>query len=162
MPPAQPPVTSQPNGNWAAQPAPTAQPGPWQQPVQAVVEQPVPVQAVAQPPQQQVDPQIMQMTVFIKGALSQVLQRCMANPADKRKCDDIKTKLDKMFAALDTGAVSGTVVQKLKTVCDMSNSGDFTSATKMLGGMTKDHYGEISTWGPAVSRLMKMGQASFR
>ena len=123
----------------------------------------MPAPEPAPAPAQQVDPALVQMVGHVKMALNGLLQRCQAaNPADKRKTDDIATKLDKLFSALDQGTVSAVVVNKLKGVCDLSNQGDFAGAGKLLAGMTKDHFGETSGWGPQVSRLMKMGQSSIR
>ena len=144
---------------------PAAQPKAWtpnaaQPNAQPIAQQQAaPVEQVAAPAP--VDQELLQMGNFVKMTMQTLLQRCQANstnPGDKRKFDDINSKLAKLFVALDQGSVSRAVVTKMKHVCDTSNTGDFAAAGKLLASMTKEHFGEINAWGPSVSRLMKLAR----
>merc|ERR1711865_426050 len=86
-------------------------------------QQAAPVEQVAAPAP--VDQELLQMGNFVKMTMQTLLQRCQANstnPGDKRKFDDINSKLAKLFGALDQGSVSRAVVTKMKHVCDTSNT----------------------------------------
>ena len=98
----------------------------------------------------------------MKGGLTAVLQRCQAasgqNPGEARKIADTQKKINVLFTALDSGKVSAPVVAKLLELAGHAGGGNFQAALGVYTVLTREHFQEISAWGPALSRLLNMGK----
>jgi len=109
-----------------------------------------------------VDPAIAQQSEAVKAGLSHILQRCQAafanNPGDQRKIADTQKKLDVLFAALAQGKVPAPVIAKLVDLANAAQAGDFQRALGIYTALTREHFQDISAWGPALSRLLNMGK----
>ena len=108
------------------------------------------------------DPALAQQGAQVKAGLQAVLQRCQAasgqNPGEARKIADTQKKINVLFTALDSGKVSGAVVAKLIDLSGQASSGNFQGALGVYTVLTREHFQEISAWGPALSRLLNMGK----
>jgi len=165
-PPTQPPVS-----NFATPPGPAAggitQPPTWTAP-QAQFAVP-PGGGMAQVPQvppapevPQMDPALVQQCEAVKGGLTAILERCKFayanNQSEQRKIADTQKKLDVLFAALGQGKVPPPVIAKLQELSGAAQAGDFQRALGIYTALTREHFQDISAWGPALSRLLNMGK----
>jgi len=119
-----------------------------------------PQQAPAAPAQ---DPALMAQGEAVKQGLSGILGRCQAhsngNPGEARKIADTQKKINVLFDALSQGQVSASVVAKLHECAGAANQGDYQRALGVYTALTREHFQEISAWGPALSRLLNMGKS---
>jgi len=99
---------------------------------------------------------------MVKAALTSILQRCEAstagNPGEQRKIADTQKKINVLFSALDQGKVSGPVIAKLQELSGYAQQGNFLQAVGVYTALTREHFQEISAWGPGLSRLLTMGK----
>jgi protein transport protein SEC31 len=159
MPPTMPPVstpTMQPPNAYA--PAPTY-PGA----SGLVPAAPAPVPAPVQTQQQAaVDPALMQQGEMVTQGLNALLQKChthyQANPGEQRKIADTQKKLNVLFEQLAQGKVKPPVVAKLQDLVNNANACQFQQSLGIYTQLTREHFQEIGTWSPALSRLLNLGK----
>jgi len=124
--------------------------------------QPAPQAAPAVPAAPTVDPALAAQGEQVKAGLNAILGRCQqagaSNPGEQRKIADTQKKINVLFSALDQGKVSGAVVAKLMECTGAAQSGNFQGALGTYTVLTREHFQEISAWGPALSRLLNMGK----
>merc|ERR1740130_1449134 len=112
----------------------------------------------AEPQAPPIDEALMQNGEMVKGALSNILQRCAghyaSNPGEQRKIADTQKKINVLFDALSNGKVSHEVVAKLQECSAAASAGDFQRGLGVYTALTREHFQEIQPWGPALSRML--------